>query len=272
MPLTLTLRTPLSIPLEVESIRWEVVREQSADQVSTTLIQSGNRQAEIGEFFHVAGSAADGTLVWQGDLQKVKRIGAGQPNGRVIVEGNAGMHLGSEMTGGEIEVKGNVGDWMGAQMKGGRILVSGSAGDLVGAVYRGGRRGMTGGEIVIAGRAGNEVGVAMRRGLIVVGDSAGDFAGAKMIAGSILVLGNAGIRHGAGMKRGTIGLFGPRAPELLPTFSSAGLVRPLFLNLISRRLKALGFSNADRLRDLTVRRYCGDALASGKGEVLVAAA
>jgi formylmethanofuran dehydrogenase subunit C len=131
---------------------------------------------------------------------------------------------------------------------------------------------MTGGEIVIEGNAGNEIGHAMRRGLIVVGGAVGDFVGAEMIAGSTFVLGNSGSRHGAGMKRGTIGLFGPAAPEMLPTFREAGVVQPLFLNLFASRLASLGFADAERLQDLAARRFCGDLLESGKGEVLVTVA
>jgi formylmethanofuran dehydrogenase subunit C len=257
----------------VDAIHLTAVRELAADSVASISIQRGNRQVALGEFFDVRGSAGeDQTIVWSGDLRKVKWIGARQPAGRTIVEGDAGMHLGSEMTGGEIIVQGNSGDWTGAEMKGGRIQISGNAGHLVGAVYRGGRKGMTGGEIIIAGNAGNEIGHAMRRGLIAVGGDAGDFIGVSMIAGSISVFGDVGLRHGAGMKRGTIGLFGSGPVEMLPTFRLAGAIEPLFLNLYARHLARRGFSPAEDLRNCRVRRYCGDLLETGKGEILTRAA
>ena len=82
MPLTLTLKQPTSIPIEVDSIRLEVVREQSPDQIKTTLVQYGNKPSELGEFFDVSGSAADDEhLVWVGDCSKVKLIGAGLQSG-----------------------------------------------------------------------------------------------------------------------------------------------------------------------------------------------
>lgn len=271
MPLVLSLKNKTSVPLEVDAVRLETVREQSTDDVKATPIQFGNKQVPLGEFFDVTGSASeDQTLVWEGDCSHVKLIGAHLAEGRIRVEGNAGMHLGAEMTGGEILVNGNAGDWLGAEMHGGRIHVRGDAGHLVGAVYRGGRRGMTGGEIFVEGRAGNEIGHTMRRGLIAVGGRSGDAPGFSMIAGSILLFGEAGIRPGAGMKRGTIGfLNSQQPPEVLPTFRYACSYRPVFLRLLLLHLQRCGFPVPDGCLDDVYRRYCGDFLEIGKGEVLV---
>jgi formylmethanofuran dehydrogenase subunit C len=270
MPLTLTLKQRTSIPIEADSIRLEAVREQSPDQIKATLVQYGNSQSELGEFFDVSGSAADDEhLVWTGDCSKVKLIGAGLQSGKITVEGNAGMHLGSEMLGGEITVHGNAGDWVGAEMKGGRIHVHGNAGHCPGAVYRGGRKGMTGGEILIDGDAGNEIGHTLRRGLIAVGGKAGDGLGFNMIAGSILIFGAAGIRPGAGMRRGTIGLFGSDPPPMLPTFRLACADRPEFLRVYLLHLRRTGFAVPDECLTAVYRRYSGDFLELGKGEILV---
>lgn len=267
MPLEITLREQVSIPLEVDSIRLETVREMTADQVRALTVFHGNKEPELGEFFDVTGSAADNEIVWAGDCSRVKLIGTHLSEGTVRVEGNAGMHLGAEMTGGSVIVNGDAADWVGAEMHGGRIHVRGNAGHLAGAVYRGGRRGMTGGEILIDGDAGNEIGHTMRRGLIAVGGNAGDAVGFNMIAGTILVFGSSGIRHGAGMRRGTIGLFGDAGkPDILPTFRYAGRYSPLFLRLYLNRLKELGFdvSGIPEAFD----RYAGDFLELGKGEIL----
>lgn len=271
MPLTLTLRQPASIPIEVDSIRLESVREQTLDQIKSTPVQYGNTRVALAEFFDVAGSAAtDGHLVWAGDCSKVKLIAAGWHTGKVTVEGHAGMHLGAEMHGGEVVVRGNVGDWAGAEMKGGRIHVHGNAGDCVAAVYRGGRRGMTGGEILIDGHAGNELGHTLRRGLIAVRGAAGEGIGFNMLAGTILVFGAAGIRPGAGMRRGTIGLLGAEpAPPLLPTFKFTCLDRPDFLRVYLLHLRRHGFSVPDECLVGRYRRYNGDFLELGKGEILV---
>lgn len=271
MPLTFTLKQPTAIPIEVDSIRLETVREQSLDQIKATPVQYGNKQPAIGEFFDVTGSAADDDhLVWAGDCSKIKMIGACWLTGRVTVDGNAGMHLGAEMRGGEVVVNGNAADWVGAEMKGGRIHVHGSTGHCVGAVYRGGRRGMTGGEIFIDGDAGNELGHTLRRGLIAVGGSAGDGLGFNMLAGSILVFGAAGIRPGAGMRRGTIGLLGSQpAPPMLPTFKFSCTYRPEFLRVYLLHLRRNKFAVPDECLPAAYRRYSGDFLELGKGEILV---
>jgi formylmethanofuran dehydrogenase subunit C len=272
MPLVLQLKQQTSIPLEVDGVRLEAVRGQSADDVRRTPIQYGNQQVPLGEFFDVAGSAADNELVWEGDCSQVKMIGTQLADGVIRVEGNAGMHLGAEMRGGEIVVRGNAADWLGAHMRGGRIHVRGHAADLVGAAYRGARRGMTGGEILVDGDAGDEVGRAMRRGLIAIGGRTGNAVGFDLIAGSILLFGEAGIRPGAGMKRGTIGLLGTQAPpQLLPTFKFSGVLRPVFLRFYLLRLREMGFFVPDECFHADYRRYCGDFLELGKGEILIRA-
>ncbi len=265
----MTLRNPSSIPLEVDSVKLQAVREQSVDEVKATLIQRGNKQVSVGEFFDVTGSAADDeTLVWEGDCAKVKLIGSHLSSGSIRVEGNAGMHLGAEMTGGEIIVTGDAGDWVGAEMHGGRIHVQGNTGHLVGSVYRGGSKGMTGGEILIDGNTGNEIGHAMRRGLIAVGGRAGDAAGVSMIAGTIVIAGETGIRYGIGMKRGSIVLLGDNPPDMLPTFKYSGTYRPTILRVVLSHLEANGWSMPQRSLDATYHRHHGDFLELGKGEIL----
>ena len=268
MPLTITLRNKTSIPVEVDSIQMDTVSTQSVDEVKATLVQYGNKQRPLSDFFDVAGSAADDqTIVWEGDCSHVKLIGTYLAAGKIHIEGNAGMHLGAEMTGGEITVSGDAADWVGAEMHGGRIHVQGNAGHLIGAVYRGGHRGMTGGEILINGNAGNEIGHSMRRGLIAIGGETGDAPGVAMIAGTVLVFGETGIRPGPSMKRGTIAFMGKEAPEVLPTFKFTGVCQPVFLLPYLKHLKSLGFPIDDDLMTASYRRYNGDFLELGKGEI-----
>ena len=99
MPLLLRLKTATSIPLEVDTVRLETMREQSLHDVAQTPIQHGNAQVPLAEFFDVSGSAADNEIVWEGDCANVKLIGSRLQEGRIRVEGNAGMHLGAEMRG-----------------------------------------------------------------------------------------------------------------------------------------------------------------------------
>ena len=273
MPLTITLKNKTSIPVEVDSIQLDNVVNQTADDVKQTIVQYGNKQLPLAEFFDVSGSAADDQeIVWEGDCDHIKLIGAKLKSGRIRVEGNAGMHLGAEMTGGEIIVNGNATDWVGAEMHGGRIHIHGNAGHLIGAVYRGGRRGMTAGEILIDGNAGNEIGHSMRRGLIAIGGTSGDAAGVNMIAGSVFLFGDPGIRPGAGMRRGTIGMFSEKRADMLPTFKFACTYQPVFLQFYFRHLQSMGFPIPESCFNARFDRYCGDFLEYGKGEILLCAA
>jgi formylmethanofuran dehydrogenase subunit C len=266
--LTLRYHGTTAIPVEAEIVTPDRLADKSPAEIAKLPVQHGNAVVPLGEFFTVTGDASDRDIVIEGDCSRVKHLGAGMRTGRVTVRGNVGMHVGAEMRGGEIHVHGHAGDWAGAEMRGGRVHVHGDAGHLVGAAYRGGRHGMRGGAILIDGRAGDEVGATMRRGLIAVGGDAGDFAGVGLIAGTVLVFGTPGPRAGANMKRGTVGLLGPPAP-LGPTFRFDCVYRPVFLDLYLRRLAAGGFAPAARHRAGRYRRYSGDLVSLGKGEILV---
>ena len=127
---------------------------------------------------------------------------------------------------------------------------------------------MRGGVILVDGKAGNEIGANMRRGLIAIAGSTGDFPGVGLIAGSVFLFGEPGLRLGAGMKRGTIALIGS-APPLLPTFRFDCVYRPIFMQLYLSQLHAWGFEAAKKTSAGSYRRYSGDLVGLGKGEVLV---
>jgi formylmethanofuran dehydrogenase subunit C len=267
VPLTLTLLTQPHVPLEADCLSPARLAGLSEAQIVGLPVLHGNRVVALGEFFHVSRTAGDGEVRLEGDLARVKCIGQGMSGGCLRVAGRVGMHLGAAMTGGEIVVEGDAGDWAGAEMAGGRLTIRGNAGHLVGAAYRGSRIGMTGGEIVVHGNAGVEVGNAMRRGLIAVGGSSGDFTGVNLRAGTIIVLGEMGWRAGAGMRRGTV--VSLRPARILPTFYFDCAYRPNFLRLYLRRLRALGLPLADDALHGPYRRYSGDMVELGRGELLI---
>jgi formylmethanofuran dehydrogenase subunit C len=256
-----------TIPVEAECLTPDNLADKSVAEIAALPVQHGNASARLGDFFSVEGDAGDRELVIEGDCERVKRIGAAMATGRITLHGNAGMHTGAEMIGGQIHVHGSVGDWLGAEMRGGRIHIRGDAGCLAGAAYRGARVGMCGGVLLIEGKAGDEVGAHMRRGLIVVGGDAGDFAGVGMIAGTVFVFGRAGLRPGAGMKRGSL-VFAGHMPGLLPCFRYDCDYRPDFLGLYFRQLRSWGFPVPDRLFSGNWRRFSGDLIELGKGEIL----
>jgi len=76
------------------------------------------------------------------------------------------------------------------------------------------------------------------------------------------------------MKRGTLAFFGlddPDEPGLLPSFEPSGTLRPHVLTIYLRELRALGFPVPEAAFAAPIRRYNGDRVVGGLGEVLVAA-
>lgn len=266
MALHLTLHTPPDVPLEAELLRPDTLSGLKDTEVAGLRVMHGNQPACVGDFFRVHGTA-DGELRLEGDLSRIKHLGASMVSGRITIEGDAGAHLGTGMSGGEITVTGNAADWVGPEMSGGRIVIKGDAGHLPGSAYRGSTRGMLGGEIIIHGNAKNEIGHAMRNGLIVIGGNSGDFTGVNMLAGTIVVLGEMGIRAGAGMKRGSIITMRPAG--MLPTFSYSCLYHPPFIGMLLQDIKSAGLPISDGQLLGHYQRWCGDSVELNRGEILI---
>ncbi len=259
-----------AVPLEAETITPDAFAGNPPSRIEGLPVVQGNVEAKLGDFFSVGGDAGD-VIRLEGDFSRVKYIGKAMTRGRIEVYGDAGMHLGAEMRGGEIVVHGNAGDWAGAEMRGGMLRVMGNAGHLVGGAYRGSEKGMRGGTILVGGSVGNETGCAMRRGVIAVGGSAGDFTGVMMLAGTIFAFGTLGIRTGAGMKRGTIVVFDGDggSPPLLPTFRFDCTYRPVWISVYLRQLREWGVGVTEASVRGLYRRYSGDFVELGKGEILI---
>ncbi len=270
MTLLLEYKGNAQVPLEVEGILPETLRDQTLADIERTAVFHGNETASLADFFRVSGDLSDECLEWSGDLSGVHWIGAKMGRGTMRITGSAGRHVGSEMRGGQIDVSGDVGDWLGGEMRGGLIRVRGQAGHLVAAAYRGSPRGMTGGTILVDGNAGNEIGHSMRRGMLAVGGDVGDLIGMNMLAGSIFIGGRSGIRHGAGMRRGTIGFLGSEPPQLLLSFRQACRFRPDILRLVSAALRRHAMTMAEQM-DAMFDLYHGDLIEGGRGEILVRA-
>ncbi|MGB1800744.1 MAG: formylmethanofuran dehydrogenase subunit C [Gammaproteobacteria bacterium] len=226
----------------------------------------GNRQVNLADFFNCSGSY-DGEIIIEGDLANVKHVGSVMSQGKLIIEGNIGVHTGAAISGGEIIIEGDAADWLAPEIIGGRVIVKGNAGHMVGSGYRGSSVGMQGGEIIVHGNVKNETGHVMRRGLIAIGGNAGDFTGVNMLAGTIIVLGEMGIRAGAGMKRGSI--ISQTQASILPTFTRSCEYQPTFLKHYFKYLKSLGLPIDDELINGTFVRWCGDSVELNRGELLL---
>jgi formylmethanofuran dehydrogenase subunit C len=266
MTLTLTMREEPAVPLEAEVLCPDRLAGAGRDEIEALPVWHGNERTRVGEFFAVSGTGG-GDVRLEGDLRRVKFVGAGMSTGRLTVAGDVGMHAGAGMRGGELHVEGDAGDWAGAGMRGGRLVVRGSAGRQLGGVYAGERAGMRGGEILVHGDAGAQAGAGLRRGLIAVAGRLGEAAGLRMLAGTIVALGGVGARAGAGMRRGSIVTMAPTMP--LATFVFSCVYRPPFLGLYLRRLRALGIAVSDEQLDGRYARWCGDGLELRRGEILI---
>ena len=163
MPLTLRYHAQTTVPVEIEGVVPDRVRDKSLAEIERIEVFHGNRKVALAELFQISGDPSDLRMEFEGDLAGVHFIGYGMSDGEIRVLGNAGRHLGGEMTGGSIKVDGNAGDWVGGEMHGGLIHVAGKAGHLIGSAYRGSKRGMTDGTILIGGNVGHEIGAARRR-------------------------------------------------------------------------------------------------------------
>jgi len=269
---TLVLKEALTIPVEAESICPDVFADKNCHEIESLPLHHGNRKKKLAELFEVHGERSTHIRI-ESDVSHVKKIGYGMTKGTIVIKGNAGMHLGAAMSNGQIIVEGNASDWLGAEMKGGVIRIKGDAGNFVGATYRGSKSGMNQGMLIIEGNAGNEVGERMRKGTIVIMGKAGDFLGVGMIGGTIIVFGRIGMRAGAEMRRGSIIAFQEEcsvAPlQLLPTFRYNCTYSPTFLRVYLKTLQRYGLGIKEEYITGSYRRYNGDIVELGKGEILV---
>jgi formylmethanofuran dehydrogenase subunit C len=285
MPLTLTLKTELNLPIEVDGINPERFEGLSLSDIARCQIWCGRTQRPLDDFFAVTGNLSeDQTIVWQGDLSRVHRIGQQISQGTIRVAGSVGHHTGFQMSGGRIEIDGDAADYLGAEMTGGTIVLTGDAADHVGSCFSGEKFGMNRGQIFIQGSAGSGLGQGMRRGTIVVNKSVGKLAGWNMLAGTIVCFGDCGSHPGAGMKRGTIVVAAQNAVAemksrqlLLPTFSAGSNFSVPVLKYLKSWLtkETIGEnpvfeSSALSLLDSTFQTFHGDQLRGGRGELFLA--
>jgi len=275
--LYLKLKEKPTIPIEAENVSPDIVAGKQLPEVRKLSVFIGNTKKLLGDFFDIEGEVAaqaeDQAILVEGDLSRVKYIGAKMTAGKVVVNGDVGMHLGAQMTGGEIQVNGSAGDWTGVEMKGGLLRISGDAGYHLGSVYRGSAEGMTGGCIVVDGNAGQEVGSFLRRGMIVIRGNVGPFAGVHMNGGEIFIFGRAAKRLGADAKgNGGIIVCLGEVEAMLPTYIYDSTYKPTFMKLYMRELNdRLGVKEAERFIEAPFRRYHGDTAIGGNSEIFIAA-
>ena len=213
-------RAKPKIPIEAEEII-----PQNFLRKNDVKVFEGNKERSLEDLFFVttegpAVSPDQVEVVLTGDTGVIKRVGEYMNAGRIIIEGDIGMHCGNFMSAGEILIRGNADAWLGREMRGGRIVCEGDAGHYCAAGYRGEKRGMRGGIVEVKGNAGDFAAEYLSGGDVIVHGNCGDLPGVEMRGGT-LVIGGDCTRPCGNMTGGTCMVFGS-VNQFLPTFRSNG--------------------------------------------------
>jgi formylmethanofuran dehydrogenase subunit C len=213
------------LPVEAESIVPRHFRDEST--VEELRVWEGNKERKLLDMFSLLRepeerASDEVTLVLRGDLSRFKRIGEYMDTGRILIEGDIGMHCGNLMSGGEIEIRGNTDAWLGREMRGGSILCRGNAYHYLASGYRGEKRGMRGGRVEVLGHTGDFAAEYLSGGSVIIHGNAGDFPGVEMAGGTLSIGGNCS-RPCGNMTGGTATVWG-KATQMIPTFRKTGTV------------------------------------------------
>ena len=254
--ITLHLLRELQLPVFAECITPDSLRNRSVNEISDLRLYEGNRERKLTHLFKIDEVDSDHTAITiDGNVDKIRKIGARMTSGKIEIHGNAGMYLGEEMRGGKITVQGDAGSWAGSMMKGGTIEIHGNAGDYLAAPYRGSTEGMHGGEITVHGNVGNETAIHMKKGIIRVHGNAGQFLGFRMHDGTVFVQNDCEARVGACMVGGKI-IIGGALESVLPTFT---------IDSVKSKVKVEG----DEILSGPFYLFLGDLTEDGNGKLYV---
>src|SRR5205085_2345838 len=77
MPLTLVWKSSTTLTVDAEALRPDALRGLSGLEVARLRVPVGNGSREVGELFRVDGDCGDSRLVAEGDLTRLRRLGAG---------------------------------------------------------------------------------------------------------------------------------------------------------------------------------------------------
>ncbi|NYT06870.1 MAG: formylmethanofuran dehydrogenase subunit C [Methanomicrobiales archaeon] len=208
------------IPIEAETII-----PQNFLRKNDIRVYEGNKERKLEDLFFItvegpAVSPDQVEVILTGDTGVIKRVGEYMNAGRIIVEGDIGMHCGNFMSAGEIIIRGNADSWLAREMRGGFIRCEGDAGHYCAAGYRGEKRGMRGGTVEVLGNAGDFAAEYLSGGEVHIHGSCGDLPGVEMRGGTLTIGGDC-LRPCGNMTGGICRIFGT-AHQFLPTFRKNG--------------------------------------------------
>jgi formylmethanofuran dehydrogenase subunit C len=253
---TLSPLKKFQVPVMAACINPDAFQDKSVAEIVELTVYEGNRKKKLGDLFKIEADFGGTSIITiNGDASKVRRIGIGMQQGEIVINGNAGMHLGEKMSGGKIPVNGNADGWTGSAMKGGVIEIHGDASDYLASPYRGTSVGMTGGEIIVDGKVGSDSACYMKGGVIRIKGGAGLFLGFHMLKGTIYVEKDCKTRVGALMTGGKIIVAGV-LDEVLPSFTVDG---------VKQKVKI----DADEKAEGPFYVFLGDLSEHGTGKIFV---
>lgn len=226
--ITLTLKKKSPIALEFDEVIPDKVYDWDKADFENYEVPVGNTRFSLRNYFDIeVEGTAEGPeevkMIFDGDMGRVKYIGAGMSAGEIIVNGDADLHCGAHMEGGKITVHGDAESYAGREMKGGELEIMGSTREFCGCSYIGDWRGMSGGKITIHGSAGKQLGECLSGGDIYVKGNCDILAGIHMTKGFIQIDGDVTRWPGGQMKNGNI-LINGKLDRLLEGFVMDGIV------------------------------------------------
>ena len=256
--ITLSMKTDVDIPLELDNILPELMYDKSVNQIEEMIVYQGNTQNALSEYFDVEVEVDD---IDDGDCQliinnpsKLKYVGSKMNSGRIVVNGDVDLHVGAQMSGGRILVNGNADSYAGREMTGGCLEVMGDVREFCGSSYVGEWRGMSGGNIIVHGSVGKHLADCMIGGYIhVMGDC--DLLAAMHMSGGVIEIDSKVNKWLAGqMKKGTIIING-EVEDLLPNFRLKEVICNPLIN--------------DEYHFGSYKVFVGDVTSRGKGSIWV---
>jgi formylmethanofuran dehydrogenase subunit C len=235
-------------------IEAETIIPQNFLRGTDITVFEGNKERALDDLFYIsvegpAVSPDQVEIILRGDTGTVKRVGEYMNAGRIVIEGDIGMHCGNFMSAGEIIIRGNADSWLGREMRGGKITCYGNAGHYCAAGYRGEKRGVRGGSVEVMGNAGDFTAEYLSGGEVRIHGNAGDLAGVELREGT-LVIGGSCSRPCGNMTGGTCMVFG-KIIDMLPTFEPMG----------SREIEVAG-------KMIRMEIFRGDVANRGKGTLM----
>ena len=96
--ITLTPLRKFTFPVQAECISPDVFQGKDTAEIGKLPVYEGNKLKKLKDLFKIEEDGAETpSITINGDASEVRRIGQGMKTGEIVINGNAGMHLGEKM-------------------------------------------------------------------------------------------------------------------------------------------------------------------------------